>query len=191
MKKTFIELLLLGVLLYAGWWTYTTWLHHDGPATAQQSQVPVISIAGQHDVRGAPTLSADQVNAILARAGSPATGTGDTFYQESLDTGINDTWPLAFFQHESNKGLKGWAVVNRSIGNIRCSAGYSCNGGYRSYATWQAGIADWYALIKNLYINQWGLVTVEQIIPKYAPTYDHNDESAYIASVINTVQSWQ
>lgn len=186
-----VELVLLLALFVAAWWYASTQLHIALPGTNTEQTKPTIVTSGQHDVRGAPTLSADQVNTILAKAGSPATGAGDTFYEQSLQTGINDTWPLAFFQHESNSGLKGWAAVNKSIGNIRCTAGYSCNGGYRSYPSWAAGVIDWYSLIKNLYINQWGLVTVEQIIPRYAPLGDHNDVSAYIRSVVSSVQSWQ
>jgi hypothetical protein len=185
------ELCLLGFLLYAGWWLYTTqFQHHNQQGQGQQAAL-LVTTAGQHDVRGAPTLTADQVNTILSRAGSPAAGTGDTFYQESLETGINDSVALAFFQHESNMGLKGWAIVNHSIGNIRCTAGYTCNGGYRSYTSWAAGVIDWFNLIKNLYIKAWGLVTVEQIIPRYAPPGDNNNVPAYISSVIATVNSYQ
>jgi hypothetical protein len=167
MKKTIAEVLLLCMLLYAGWWFYTTQLQH-GPVT-QQKQAPIINVAGQHDVRGAPTLSADQVNAILAQHGSPAAGTGDIFYQQSIQTGINDTYPLAFYGNESSYGLAGVARFSKSIGNLRCIATAACVGGYAYFTSWQQGIAAWYALIKNLYINTWGLVTVEQIIPKYAP----------------------
>jgi hypothetical protein len=135
------ELVLLLVLGIAVWWYASTQLHMGLPgANTEQTTRPATVITGTHLVTGAPTLSASQVDAILSRAGSPAAGTGETFYQQSLLTGINDTWPLAFFQHESNSGLKGWAVVNRSIGNIRCTAGYACNGGYRAYSSWQAGI---------------------------------------------------
>jgi hypothetical protein len=186
------EILLLLGLLYAGWWYYSTNFAPGAQhlATNTSTTFPA-SMPGQHSVMGAPSLSADQVNAILAKWGSPAAGSGQTFYEQSLATGINDAWPMGFFWHESNGGRKGWAAVNKSIGNIRCTPGYSCNGGYRAYSSWDAGVTDWYALIKNLYIKTWGLVTVEQIVPRYAPPGDHNDVSAYESSVINTVSSYQ
>lgn len=184
------ELVLLLALLVAAWWYASTQLHILSGATTEQAR-PIIVTSGQHAVTGGPSLTADQVDAILARAGSPAAGTGQTFYQQSIQTGINDAYALAFFWHESNFGLKGWAVTNRSIGNIRCTAGYSCDGGYRSYGSWAAGVTDWYNLIKDLYINQWHLATVEAIIPRYAPTADNNDESAYISAVVATVSSYE
>jgi hypothetical protein len=88
-------------------------------------------------------------------------------------------------------GLKGVARFSKSIGNLRCIPTADCVGGYAYFTSWEQGIEAWYSLIKNLYIDTWHLATVETIIPKYAPTADNNDESAYIASVVNTVQSWQ
>src|SRR5690348_7019059 len=115
MKKTTIELVLLGVLLYAGWWFYTTQFLCQGPQ--QNTAQTGTSTTGQHAVTGGPSLSADQVNAILSQAGSPAAGTGQTFYEQSLQTGINDAYALAFFNHESSYGLAGVARLSRSIGN--------------------------------------------------------------------------
>jgi hypothetical protein len=34
------------------------------------------------------------------------------------------------------------ARVTYSLGNIRCSAGYQCLGGYRAYDNWVAGYTD-------------------------------------------------
>jgi hypothetical protein len=64
----------------------------------------------------------------------------------------------------------------------------SVKGGYRSYATWQAGFLDWYHLIRNLYIKQWHLASVAQIIPVYAPA---SDLSAYIQAVEHAVDTWR
>jgi hypothetical protein len=186
-KKTIAELALLCVLLYVGWWFYTThFTAHQAPTTSTISNV-----AGQHPVTGGPALSASQVDAILAAHDSPATGTGQTFYDLSIQMGINDAYALAFFNHESSYGLAGVARFSHSIGNLRCIATAACVGGYAYFASWQDGITAWYALIRNLYINTWKLVTVEQIIPKYAPPDDRNDDAAYIRSVVSTVQAWQ
>jgi hypothetical protein len=48
-----------------------------------------------------------------------------------------------------------------------------------------------YSLILLLYVKQWHRVTVEQIIPKYAPGSDGNDEKAYIAAIEYAVATWR
>ena len=57
--------------------------------------------------------------------------------------------------------------------------------------SWEDGFAHWYALILTLYIKQWHRVTIEQMIPKYAPGSDGNDEQAYIAAVLSSVAAWR
>ncbi len=142
-------------------------------------------------VQGSPTLTPDFVNRILAEAHSPAQGTGQALYDLSRKSGIDDAYALAFFKHESGYGTTGVARYTRSLGNIHCSAGYACLDGFRAYATWTAGYADWYQLIVNLYIDQWHLTTVEQIIPVYAPASDGNDVAGYIAAVEQSVATWR
>jgi hypothetical protein len=46
-------------------------------------------------------------------------------------------------------------------------------------------------LIRDLYIKQWHLTTVAQIIPVYAPTSDHNDVNGYIQAVEQAVDTWR
>lgn len=185
------ELVLLLALLIALWWYASTQLHIGLPGTnTEQQNKPIIVAIGQHTVTGGPSLTADQVDAILSRAGSPATGTGQTFYEQSLQTGIDDKWPLAFFGHESSYGLAGVARYSKSIGNLRCIPTAACVGGYAYFRNWDQGVTAWYSLISNLYIKTWGLSTVETIIPRYAPPGDHNNVPAYISSVIATVNSY-
>jgi hypothetical protein len=96
-------------------------------------------------------------------------------------------------------GETGIGEVNHSLGNIRCSEGYSCQYGFRSYATWTDGYQDWYALILNGYVKGQitdaivghPCVTVEEIVPVYAPSSDHNDVGAYIAAIEHAVQRWR
>ncbi len=57
--------------------------------------------------------------------------------------------------------------------------------------SWADGFAHWFLLIRTLYVQQWGRLTVAQIIPKYAPSSDGNDEAAYIASVEHAVDTWR
>lgn len=160
-------------------WNDTLASHHNISAPAQGSSVV-----------GSPSLSAAKVDQILANAGSPAAGTGQTFYNDSVQYGIDDAWALAWFHRESSFGTQGAATQTLSIGNINCSEGYSCIGRFRAYSSWNAGINDWYQLIKSVYVAQ-GLTTVESIIPHYAPSSDGNDESGYIQSVETDVQNWR
>jgi len=39
-------------------------------------------------------------------------------------------------------------------------------------------------------VNIWGRATVDQIIPKYAPNSDGNNEAGYIAGLKRTVDIW-
>jgi hypothetical protein len=156
----------------------------------------LVAQARQHSststgVEGKPTISADFINKVLAAAGSKAVGTGQSLYDDGVQYGIDPVYALAFFQHESTFGTGGVARATLSLGNIRCSAGYVCIEGYRAYGSYQAGYLDWFKLIRNLYINQWGLRTVEQIIPTYAPASDHNDVAGYISAIENAVKVWR
>lgn len=147
--------------------------------------------SGPHDVVGAPTLSVAQIEKVLASYGSPAVGLGQKLYDLGIKYGINPAYALAFFVHESGCGTKGVARFSKSLGNIRWTPGYNSYEGYRSYSSWEAGMEDWYVLIKDLYIAEWGLRTVDAIIPVYAPSGDNNDPTGYIASVKYMVDSWR
>jgi hypothetical protein len=164
-------------------WNYLT----SGNTPNQQS---VSSTATGSSVVGSPSLSAAKIDQILNNAGSPAVGSGQTFYNDSVQYGIDDAYALAFFHHESGYGLEGAAVDTHNMGNIVCTDGHSCLGRFRAYSSWQAGIDDWYQLIKNVYVAQ-GHTTVESIIPIYAPASDKNDCSSYISAVETDVQSWR
>src|SRR5207249_9815262 len=88
-------------------------------------------------------------------------------------------------------GTTGVAKITLSLGNLRCTAGYpSCYKGYRAYSSWEAGFLDWYKLILTVYVAQWGLTTVEQIIHVYPPASE-NDVPAYIIAVKRAVDTWQ
>ncbi len=153
--------------------------------------VRVLAAAQGHDVRGGPSLAAAFVDQVLAAAHSPAQGTGQALYDLSQQYSIDDAYALAFFQHESAFGTTGIARLTHSLGNIRCSAGYRCIDGYRAYSSWAQGYADWYHLIRTLYIGTWHLTSVEQIIPVYAPASDGNDVAGYIAAVEDAVSHWR
>ena len=147
-------------------------------------------LASSSSVLGPSSLSAAFVNRILSAYHSPAAGLGSVLYADSLASGIDDVYPLAFFLHESSMGNAGMAASTHSLGNIRCTPGWSCIGGYRYYATWAAGFHDWFTLITSEYLP-YHLSTVATIIPVYAPSADHNDEHAYITAVLSAVSAWR
>ena len=156
-----------------------------------QAHAASSTVAGWNVV-GRPTMSAHFINRVLAAYHSPAANTGQALHDDGVMYGIDPVFALAFFLHESNFGTAGIAQVTHSLGNIRCTPGYpSCYQGFRQYSTWQDGYLDWYKLIRNIYVTQWRLTTVDQIIPVYAPSSDNNNVQAYIAAVEQAVIAWR
>jgi hypothetical protein len=196
------------VLLLWYWWQCYTLMAGGGGLLAQKPSLPRISLVAplsvhlddaSYAVIGAPTISAAFIDRVLSAYGSPAAGTGQALYDLGVAYGIDPVYALAFFLHEDSFGETGIGAANQSLGNIRCSAGYSCQDGFRSYATWQDGYQDWYNLILNGYVN--GQITdsivghpcatVDEIVPVYAPSNDHNDVASYIAAIERAVQTWR
>jgi hypothetical protein len=182
-RRVFLGFCLLALVALSSIW----WLPKISGLLAQAPA----SVCPTDGIIGAPSLASSFVDQVLGYYHSPAAGIGQALYDESQSFCIDDAVALAFFQHESGFGRAGWGAVNHSLGNIRCSSGYSCQGGYRSYATWQDGYTDWFTLMKSLYIDQWHATTVEAIIPHYAPAADHNNEQAYIRAVKASVALWR
>ena len=154
---------------------------------------PPSALPGAHAVSGVPTISADKIAQVLKQYNSPAVGASQAIYDLGVKYQIDPAYALAFFIHESSAGTKGIAVTTRSLGNIRqtTNSGFEGYNGFRKYPSWEVGAEDWYKLIKNLYIGGWNLTTVEQIIPKYAPSEDNNNPASYINAVNTLVDSWR
>ncbi|HXR65920.1 MAG TPA: glucosaminidase domain-containing protein [Ktedonobacteraceae bacterium] len=144
-----------------------------------------------YEVAGSPTISADFINQVLDSYGSPASGKGQVLYDLGVRYHIDPVYALAFFLQESRFGTTGVARVTLSLGNIRVTPGYDSYDGYRKYKSWEAGFEDWYKLIHKQYVQTWKLSTIDQIVPVYAPSADHNDVDAYIQSVKSAVDSWR
>jgi hypothetical protein len=164
-----------------------------GSAAAPQSQPAALQPApdGTYSLVGSPSISVAQIESVLQKYGSPAAGLGQNLYDLGVRYGIDPAYALAFFVHESGCGTQGVARTTHSLGNIRWTDGWDNFQGYRVYPTWEAGMEDWYKLITDLYINQWGLRTVDAINPVYAPSGDGNNPTAYINSVEGMVDSWR
>jgi hypothetical protein len=144
-----------------------------------------------YDVRGIPSISVAMIDQVLSAYGSPMAGDGKAIYDLGVKYGIDPAYCLAFFIHESAAGTRGEAVLTHSVGNIRAVAGAPSMDGYRYYSTWQEGAEDWYRLISTLYVRDWKLSTVDQIIPVYAPSGDNNDPSTYVDDVEQLVSAWR
>ena len=157
--------------------------------------LPLQAEAATYDVQGKPTVTVKFINAVLARYNSPATGKGQALYDDGVQYGIDPVFALGFFYQESRFGTTGVAKVTLSLGNIRTPVTKDCRcrayHGYRQYSTWEDGFLDWYKLIANLYVKQWKLTAVHTIVPVYAPSSDHNDVAAYIATVKKAVDTWR
>jgi hypothetical protein len=161
------------------------------PSTPQTGDRPAIAPpSADHRLDRPPSLSATQIDAILAEYHSPATGRGSVFYDLGVQYGIDPAYALGFFVVESACGTRGVARTTHSLGNIRCTPGYACVDGYRAYATWTDGIADWYMLLRTLYLDTWHLRTPAAILARYAPPGDGNDPVVYAVSVTQLVDGW-
>jgi hypothetical protein len=146
--------------------------------------------ATPYSVVAGPSLPVAFMNQVLATYKSPASGRGQALYDLGVQYGIDPAFALAFFLHESTMGTRGEATKSRSLGNLRCIPNYRCEDNFAQFDSWEDGFKAWYQLIRNLYVAQWKLTTVDQIIPKYAPAADHNDEQAYIGSLKHALDVW-
>lgn len=178
------------------------WSRWSTPAAASMPVLPTPidapHQASDHPLTGPPSLTAAQVDAVLATYGSPAAGSGQVFYDQGLRHNIDPAYALAFFIHESSAGTApNWAgnkddgTTTHNVGNIICANYATCYGRFRDYPDWETGIADWYRLIADEYVEWRGLSTLEAIVPVYAPSDDNNDPQGYIRSVALMVESWR
>lgn len=168
-----------------------TWGNSNGPIDIK---TPIPTQSGPYAVLGKPTLTVDFMNQVLTYYHSPAAGKAQALYDYGVKYGIDPAFALAFFMHESTFGTAGVAQTTLSLSNMRCVPEYPCynsGGGYAQFSSWEQGFEAWYKLIRNLYIAQWGKVTIDQIIPTYAPTSDGNDEAGYIASLKHAMDTWR
>jgi hypothetical protein len=165
------------------------------PAASTAVATPNVAAAATSgetwDVRHTPSVDAAAIRQVLQRYNSPAVGAADAMYNLGVEYGIDPAFCLAFFINESTAGTAGVARTTKSVGNIRTTAGYADYQGYRKYDSWEQGIEDWYRLIRDLYIGQWDLTTVDQIIPVYAPTFDSNNPDHYASTVKKLVGVWR
>jgi Mannosyl-glycoprotein endo-beta-N-acetylglucosaminidase len=155
------------------------------------AEAPHLQQSSSYSVLGSPTVSVAFINSVLAAYNSPAAGKGQALFDDGVSYGVDPVFALAFFMHESSFGNAGVAQYTHSLGNLRCIPSASCYDGFASFPTWEAGFVAWYWLIRDVYVDTWHLSTVEQIIPTYAPSGDHNNVAAYIGAVESAVDGWR
>jgi hypothetical protein len=153
--------------------------------------------AGEHSILGQPSITVDQIEAVLTQYNSPARGSGKIWFALGEQYGIDPAYPLAFFVQESSAGTNpGWAGLKsggdttHNVGNIICAGYATCYKGNRDYPSWEAGIDDWYRLIAQEYVEGRGAVSVEQILPIYCPISDGCHSYDYISTVNSMVEKW-
>jgi hypothetical protein len=150
----------------------------------------IVPQSGPYVVLGNPSINVDFINQVLRTYKSPAAGKGQALYDLGIQYGIDPAFALAFFMHESSFGTKGEATKSLSLGNLRCIPNFRCEDNFAQFDSWEDGFKAWYQLIRNLYIAKWGLTTVDQIIPRYAPQADNNNEAAYIGALKHALDTW-
>lgn len=150
-------------------------------------------------VKSPPRIGMEKFASVLRHFNSPALPFYSTLYRTCVSMGVDPAVALAFFVHESNCGTKGLAVQNLSWGNVRTPEDPKLGtvvqvpgrGGFARYQNWNDGLVDWCKRLLGPKYAGSGLVTVEQVIPKYAPSSDNNSPTGYSAAVKLMVAGWQ
>lgn len=142
-------------------------------------------------IKGPPTISPQEIDAVLASHDSPAAGQGEEIFQRCTAAGIDPAVALAFFACESTFGTAGVAVDTHSWGNIKSTDG----DGYVTYPNFMEGLQGWLDLMNNLYVQPesaggFGVTTAAEAIPIYAPSFE-NDTQNYIKKVTELVTQWR
>lgn len=142
----------------------------------------------------APSVSVRAIWQALQAAGSPLADEGPrragrTYAEYIWDAGrVSGVDPAIFmgmFNVESRYGQSGVARYTHSPGNMRATGGQENVEGYASYPDWFAGIDATYLLLRSYAVH--GAPTVDTAIPIWAPAYDHNDPTAYVAIIKDTM----
>ncbi len=152
--------------------------------------------SGLYNPLGPPSISLTTFEYFLRQDNSPAWPEAATMYQACLQLYCDPALALAFFQHESSMGKQGAAAQNKSLGNIRCVPGAQCratesNGSFKVYSSWTDGMIDWVILMRESYARKWNLYSLEQIVPRYAPSSDNNDPNGYINTIKKLVDKYR
>jgi Mannosyl-glycoprotein endo-beta-N-acetylglucosaminidase len=164
--------------------------------TTVSSIPPLMPFPADHySILGKPTVDGAFIDQILAYYHSPAVGKGALFFAEGVKYGIDPIYALAFFMNDSILGTVGLALHTHSLGPLPTPTTAACRcqdaQGYRLYATWDDGIADWFQYIHDYYVQQLGLTTVSQIVSLYLRTHNTRAIDFAIKEIENRVDLWR
>jgi hypothetical protein len=157
------------------------------PASARRSALGAWSAPAYRQSRStASSLNGNHRQPARGQPGSnSASGMASTRHTPWLSSSMSRAQePLP-----DGRGRKPDGSTTHNIGNIICAGYPTCYGRFRDYASWEAGIEDWYRLIAVEYVEWRGVHTVEEIVPIYAPVVE-NDVPAYINAVNRLVAEW-
>jgi hypothetical protein len=101
--------------------------------------------------------------------------------------GINPAMALAFYVQESGAGTHGLAKENNSWGNVRGHGDH----GYKPFDSIKSSLDQWYHMMNTKYQGEFHADKLGQVIHKYAPSRDHNNEGQYVKNVGSLVRKWQ
>ena len=143
------------------------------------------------------TISYRYFELALQNRKSPAQPLAAECFRVCEAWGVNPAVALAFFVHESNCGTRGAAVKTKNWGNLRSGPGAiriadtGVSGGFGVYASWVVSLNDFCRLLRGQVYEGMELKTVRQVLPRYAPSGDNNNPTAYADFVNSQVSLWQ
>lgn len=143
------------------------------------------------DTKESDTVTVDSINATIERY-SPTSrlrGHGDKIKMVADMYGINAAYILGQMMAETSLAAGNVYCAGESnnpynFGCIKTRSGMaSTSGGYAKPATIEGGLGLQMGLLRETYMDEWGLVTVRSVIETYAPAYDNNDHGKYYRTV--------
>jgi hypothetical protein len=139
-----------------------------------------------------PRIDPDRFAAVLAAAGSPAAAEARAAWAAVAAEGVDPSFALALFAHESRFGTVGLVAAYelRNPGATRTSRiglgePVPGRGPFWRYPSWTEGFRDLARRLVDptfVYRRQ-RADSVERIVPLWAPASDGNDPAAYVAAV--------
>jgi hypothetical protein len=139
--------------------------------------------------------------ATFASRPSPMAGDMDALWDTCLTYRVDPAIWLAFAFHESELGTTGLCASQKLFNPCNVRTPYSgrwrgkpesfgSKGQFCRYPTWVSACADWCERLQGAWYAGEGLLTVPAVVHKYAPSWDKNNEAAYVAAVNKCVGNW-
>ncbi len=149
---------LLGITVFVTLWQY--------------KQKPNIIASVQDSVLKLSAASGKDIDRAFAAIDAPAlVGLGNAFKEAERETGINALFLAAIAIHESNKGTSNIALAKNNLFGWGAYDASPFESAY-SFATREICIMYVASRLKALYIDNWGLETIDDIGRTYASDSD-------------------